>query len=102
AVDVIEVVQRAMEEHGKPAYIRSDNGPEFIAYAIGDWLRRERSELERCSYRTPLEHAAEEKNRVRGGRAPPNPAPLTAAGVRGEQGANAPARPTRPTTLTNN
>ena len=41
AVDVIRVVQAAIKEHGKPGYIRSDNGPEFIAYAIGDWLRAE-------------------------------------------------------------
>ena len=141
AVDVIEVVQRAMKEHGKPAYIRSDNGPEFIAYAIGDWLRtqgvgamyiapgspwenayiesfhdklrdeclnrelfgslreaqviveqwRKEYNAERphssLGYRTPLEYAAEKKNRVDGGCAPPNPAPLAAAGVRGEQGA---------------
>jgi len=39
AVDVITVVEAAMERHGKPAHIRSDNGPEFIAYAIGDWLK---------------------------------------------------------------
>ena len=24
--------------YGTPANMRSDNGPEFIAYAIGDWL----------------------------------------------------------------
>jgi putative transposase len=26
--------------HGAPAYVRSDNGPEFIAHAIRDWLPR--------------------------------------------------------------
>jgi putative transposase len=41
AVDVIAVVQRAMDHYGKPSHIRSDNGPEFIAYAIGDWLKSE-------------------------------------------------------------
>lgn len=39
AVDVITVVEAAMERHGKPEHIRSDNGPEFIAYAIHDWLK---------------------------------------------------------------
>lgn len=39
AVDVIEVVQRAMKKYGQPEHLRSDNGPEFIAYAIGDWLK---------------------------------------------------------------
>lgn len=38
AVDVIEVVRQAMERYGTPASLRSDNGPEFIAYAIRDWL----------------------------------------------------------------
>jgi len=39
AVDVITVVEAAMERYGIPEHIRSDNGPEFIAYAIQDWLR---------------------------------------------------------------
>lgn len=39
AVDVITVVEAAMARYGTPAHLRSDNGPEFIAYAIQDWLR---------------------------------------------------------------
>ena len=39
AVDVITVVEAAMERYGVPEHIRSDNGPEFIAYAIQDWLQ---------------------------------------------------------------
>lgn len=39
AVDVIRVVAAAMAHYGVPAHLRSDNGPEFIAYAIQDWLR---------------------------------------------------------------
>ena len=38
AVDVITVVEAAMERYGMPEHIRSDNGPEFIAYAIKDWV----------------------------------------------------------------
>jgi transposase InsO family protein len=38
AQDVITVVEATMTHYGKPRYIRSDNGPEFIAYAIQDWL----------------------------------------------------------------
>jgi transposase InsO family protein len=38
AVDVIEVVEQAMERHGVPEHIRSDNGTEFIAYRVQDWL----------------------------------------------------------------
>jgi putative transposase len=39
AVDVITVVEAAMERYGVPEHVRSDNGPEFIAYAIRDWLQ---------------------------------------------------------------
>jgi putative transposase len=39
AVDVITVVEAAMARFGVPEHLRSDNGPEFIAYAIQDWLR---------------------------------------------------------------
>lgn len=38
AVDVITVVEAAIGRYGAPEHIRSDNGPEFIAYAIQDWL----------------------------------------------------------------
>ena len=39
AVDVITVVEAAIERYGVPEHIRSDNGPEFIAYAIQDWVK---------------------------------------------------------------
>lgn len=39
AVDAITVIEAAMARYGAPQYLRSDNGPEFIAYQIQDWLR---------------------------------------------------------------
>ncbi len=36
--EVVGVIWRLMEERGEPGYIRSDNGPEFIAGAIKSWL----------------------------------------------------------------
>lgn len=36
--EVIAVLERLVAQHGAPAYIRSDNGPEFIAAAIRKWL----------------------------------------------------------------
>lgn len=42
AVDVIGVVEAAIARYGAPEHIRSDNGPEFIAYAIRDWLEGEK------------------------------------------------------------
>lgn len=39
AVDVLTVLEAAIARYGAPEYVRSDNGPEFIAYAIQDWLK---------------------------------------------------------------
>ncbi len=38
AEDVVEVLAKLFTERGEPAYIRSDNGPEFIAAALKRWL----------------------------------------------------------------
>lgn len=38
ATDVLDLLQEAIERNGAPEYIRSDNGPEFIAKAIQKWL----------------------------------------------------------------
>jgi putative transposase len=35
---VREVLARLVAEHGAPAYIRSDNGPEFVARSLQQWL----------------------------------------------------------------
>ena len=51
ANDVIEVVTDAMKNYGQPEHLRSDNGPEFIAYAIKDWLE----DLNVKTYTFPLD-----------------------------------------------
>ena len=38
SVDVIDVLTELLRVRGTPQHIRSDNGPEFIAQAIGAWL----------------------------------------------------------------
>ena len=38
SADVLEWMERAIAEHGAPAYLRSDNGPEFIAKEVQRWL----------------------------------------------------------------
>ena len=43
--DVIDVLSDLMITHGKPGFIRSDNGPEFIAHALQDWLKTFDSEV---------------------------------------------------------
>jgi transposase InsO family protein len=39
AVDAITVIEAAIARYGAPEHLRSDNGPEFIAYAIQDWVQ---------------------------------------------------------------
>ena len=38
--DVLEVRYRLFLRHGKPEFVRSDNGPEFAAEAMQIWLER--------------------------------------------------------------
>lgn len=38
ARDVIVELERLSAQHGKPQLLRSDNGREFIAASLGDWL----------------------------------------------------------------
>jgi putative transposase len=38
AVDAITVIEASIQRYGAPEHIRSDNGSEFIARAIQDWL----------------------------------------------------------------
>jgi transposase InsO family protein len=39
---VLDVLTRLLHRYGIPSYIRSDNGPEFIAKAIKGWLAAHR------------------------------------------------------------
>ncbi len=41
AVDAITVIEAAIARYGAPQNLRSDNGSEFIAYAIQDWLKEQ-------------------------------------------------------------
>ncbi|QPH53208.1 DDE-type integrase/transposase/recombinase [Pontivivens ytuae] len=40
ADDILEALYPLLLKHGSPEYIRSDNGPEFAAEALQQWLRR--------------------------------------------------------------
>jgi putative transposase len=40
AQDVVDLLKYLFSVHGEPEFIRSDNGPEFIAIAVRDWLRQ--------------------------------------------------------------
>jgi len=39
ALDVIDVLSDGMLKRGVPRFIRSDNGPEFVAKILRDWLK---------------------------------------------------------------
>ena len=39
SADVLHWLQKAVAEHGAPEFLRSDNGPEFIAGVIQRWLK---------------------------------------------------------------
>ena len=39
ARDVLDVLARIVSERGAPVYVRSDNGPEFVASVLKHWLR---------------------------------------------------------------
>ena len=38
ADDVLEALYPLLLRHGRPEHIRSDNGPEFVAQVMQDWL----------------------------------------------------------------
>ena len=40
SVDVIRTLERLIQQYGNPVCLRSDNGPEFIAQAVKDWLAK--------------------------------------------------------------
>jgi putative transposase len=39
ADDIVEVIAGLVAERGAPAYLRSDNGPEFVAWTLRDYCR---------------------------------------------------------------
>jgi putative transposase len=39
AGDVVQVLQQLCAQRGAPGYVNSDNGPEFIAHQVTNWLR---------------------------------------------------------------
>jgi len=42
ARDVLTVLHRTMQHHGRPQFLRSDNGSEFTAIAVQQWLHDQR------------------------------------------------------------
>jgi len=40
AQDVIRILDRLFQQHGRPVCLRSDNGPEMVAKAVQKWLKK--------------------------------------------------------------
>lgn len=57
ATDVLGVLESAMRRHGRPEHIRSENGPEFIAYAIQDWMQHRAIKMGYIKPGSPWENA---------------------------------------------
>ena len=57
ARQVIEVLERVIRERGRPAYLRSDNGPEFIARAVQQWLHRQQIQTAYIEPGSPWQNA---------------------------------------------
>jgi putative transposase len=57
---VIEVLTQLVSLHGAPRYLRSDNGPEFVARAILQWLRTAQIETAFIDPGKPWQNGADE------------------------------------------
>jgi putative transposase len=56
AVDVVAVLRRLVALHGRPVFIRSDNGPEFIADDVARWAKAEGIILVRSAPASPWQN----------------------------------------------
>jgi len=60
AKDVVSTLEYLFEVRGEPEFIRSDNGPEFIAEAVRSWLARRGSKTLYIAPGSPWENAYSE------------------------------------------
>lgn len=60
ATKVVDILKRLFEEHGAPSYIRSDNGPEFIADVIKKYLLESKTKTIYIDPGSPWQNAFEE------------------------------------------
>jgi putative transposase len=57
SADVIRVLTQVFAEHGAPAFIRSDNGSEFIALALCAWLGQQGIQTHHIDPASPWQNA---------------------------------------------
>jgi transposase InsO family protein len=56
ADQLIEVIETLVSERGTPAYLRCDNGPELLAWALRDWCRMNRTGISYIEPGSPWEN----------------------------------------------
>lgn len=60
---VIRTLERLTEQRGKPANLRTDNGPEFISHALQQWCEQNKITLQYIQPGRPMQNAyIERKN----------------------------------------
>jgi transposase InsO family protein len=57
SAEVLETLADLMLERGAPEHIRSDNGPEFVAQAVRNWIATVRSKTAYIEPGSPWEMA---------------------------------------------
>jgi putative transposase len=54
---VLRVLERLVAHHGAPAYLRSDNGPEFVAQAVQRWVHGQQVQTASSTPGSPWQNA---------------------------------------------
>jgi len=57
AIEALKVLEAAIARYGSPQYLRSDNGPEFVAKAIQDWTKEQQVDSIYITPGSPWEQA---------------------------------------------
>lgn len=57
AMDVIRVLDKLFQEHGRPACLRSDNGPEMVSKAVQKWLKEKHVDTHYIDPGSPWQNA---------------------------------------------
>lgn len=61
SLSVIKALEKAIEKHGKPSRIRTDNGPEFVSKNFQKWMCKNNIEWSRIQPGKPTQNAIIER-----------------------------------------